>query len=281
VEFVNASTWYARIDKDKIIECREWQEGIDASLAFLSNEFKSTCKLRVEDGLSIFGHFFQCGPNNNQLLFRTRADCERYQTSINSGKEPDFMDFIPKQTKNPRLFAFALDSCYRAAATEEGIRMAGLHNISSYCGCMANKAGEILDQHLDSEKLVQSFRSCVQSSGGKVTKEFLASLESLIRSLSESDMSTKREDSGAKSSASLASKEKLKRGDQYSKVQTALENYRVSKKTPLGDYLTVEYRDKALLLYPDAGGVCELGFYKGELWRCSGCAREKFDCQNP
>jgi hypothetical protein len=70
---------------------------------------------------------------------------------------------------------------------------------------------------------------------------------------------------------------RIKHGDTYDSVMEKLNGYEATKKV-YGGYLDAEFRDTALVAYPDAGGVCRLTFDNGRLFRCEGCKPGRFKC---
>lgn len=275
---VRASSWYAQFfGGSRVAQCIHWPETIDESWAALNKQWGVDCELVSKDGAAVFGYRFRCGPDNNQFAFRTRENCESFKTTLNTGKQLNIEDYIPRVAKNRGGWVAGFDSCFHSAATPDNLRTVGLQNITDYCVCVSNETSQHKDDALTREIVAAALEKCIAQLGGSVPKPLLSFVSKVISragNIARENAELKKEIQRKKPSAVT----KIVRGLSYSEVQERLKDYAAPKRLTSENYLWLKYEVPALLMYPDAKGECSLTFEKGKLSSCSGCNVEMFGC---
>jgi len=145
------ATWYASVANDKVVDCKYFSESLDQSWQALSKKF-GPCSLKMGTAAMVSGYVFHCGPDNAQLLFRTKDDCDVIRRQVNEGAKATPEAFAPKGTKNPTGWVVAIDGCLSKAVTDSSIAKMGLQKLNDYCVCTANDVSMYTETELASDK---------------------------------------------------------------------------------------------------------------------------------
>ncbi len=280
-----ASAWYPQMTNgDHVTACVEMPYSIDQIWAALNEKFGVTCEYPNDARFRVLGIRLTCGLDNAQYLFRSRQDCETFETTINERKKLDVLEFVPPGVVNRDGWLVAYDGCMRAAATPSNISKLGLQWVADYCLCTSNELGANTrtDEDVNAEIATHAVDVCAERASGRpltpeVREAVHAALERAVNRAKGrrrgASVQARRPRTTTESTGGA-----IKRGESYSDVMRALAGIRGAK-NPYGDFLDVTYTDPSLLAYPDAGGECKLTFDRAHLAQCSGCDPARFRCE--
>lgn len=266
------ASWYARMENgSKVSSCVQFAEPLDTTWATLNQRFGVKCELVNDVKWRVVANAFRCGEAGLQLFFRTHENCESFKATANAGHHANVADYAPAGLRNPDGWIVAFDGCYENAALPENIATIGLQRITDYCVCISTRLANYKDRELTAAIAARAVEACTG-------KDLPASMSRMLKSAMNRGKK-KAAHLPASTDSRRADEFTIRTGDSYALVMERLSAFS-AKKSPYGDFLDADYKDPALLAYPDAGGFCRLSFTKGRLSKCSGCNPERFKCEN-
>ncbi|MFT3915333.1 MAG: hypothetical protein QM704_14800 [Anaeromyxobacteraceae bacterium] len=160
--------WYAQGGPDgRVRACAQAEDRIDEVLAHANQGWSkasggkgSACAYRAQGGEALIGYMIDCREGGEHMFFRTRDDCERFRTTVNSGAAIEPEQYVPKGTKNRAGWMSALTACVHTMAKPATLEKAGLGNVVALCECQAKKCG--MEAEVTPEVASEAFMACLR-----------------------------------------------------------------------------------------------------------------------